>query len=167
MNAKDVLNDAFGRLPGLVDRAVRELSPEQLHWAPADGANTVGWLVWHLTRVQDDHVGDLIGGGQIYVADDWGPRFGLKSQPGDIGYGHSAAQVASVRPESWQALAEYYGSVHARTMDYLSGLSDRDLDEVVDDAWDPPVTRGVRLISVLNDDAQHAGQAAYVRGLLK
>jgi uncharacterized damage-inducible protein DinB len=167
MNARDVLNDAFGRLPGLVERAARGLSPDELCWAPGDGANTVGWLVWHLTRVQDDHVADLIGAEQIYVTDDWGPRFGLKSEPGDIGYGHSAARVASVRPESWQALAEYFAAVHARTMDYLGGLSERDLDEVVDEGWDPPVTLGVRLISVLNDDAQHAGQAAYVRGLLR
>ena len=166
MNARDVLIEAFGRLPGLVRGAVRELSPEQLCWAPVDGANTVGWLVWHLTRVQDDHVADVIGTEQIYVAGDWGPKFGLKSEPGDIGYGHSAARVVSVRPEGWHALENYYTAVHERTMACLGGLSEADLDRIVDEGWDPPVTLGVRLISVLNDDTQHAGQAAYVRGLL-
>jgi uncharacterized damage-inducible protein DinB len=166
MNAIDVLNDSFGRLPGLVRGAVRNLSPEQLRWAPADGANPVGWLVWHLARVQDDHVADLMGTEQVYVAGDWGPKFGLKSEPGDIGYGHNSAQVTSVQPESWHALVDYYTAVHDRTIGYLDGLADEDLDEVIDEAWDPPVTRGVRLISVVNDDAQHAGQAAYVRGLL-
>jgi uncharacterized damage-inducible protein DinB len=165
MNVNDVLNDAFGRLPGLVRGAVKNLSPEQLRWAPADGANSVGWLVWHLTRIQDDHVADLIGTEQIYVTGDWGPRFGLKSDPGDVGYGHNAAQVASVRPESWHALVDYYTAVHDRTIEYLDGLTEDDLDEVVDEGWDPPVTRGVRLVSVLDDDTQHVGQAAYVRGL--
>jgi uncharacterized damage-inducible protein DinB len=166
MNVNDVLNDAFGRLPGLVRGAVRNLSPEQLRWAPAPGANSVGWLVWHLTRIQDDHVADLMGTGQIYVSADWGPKFGLKSEPGDIGYGHSAAQVTSVRPADWHALVDYYTAVHNRTLGYLDGLTEDDLDEVVDEGWDPPVTRGVRLVSVLDDDTQHAGQAAYVRGLM-
>jgi hypothetical protein len=166
LNAKDVLNDAFGRLPGLVRSAVRDLSPEELHWAPVDGANPIGWLVWHLTRVQDDHVADAFGTEQLYVTGDWGPRFGLKSEPGDVGYGHSAARVASVRPEGWHALIDYFTAVHDRTMGYLDDLTESDLDKVVDEGWDPPVTLGVRLISVVNDDTQHAGQAAYVRGLM-
>ena len=166
MNHNDVLNDAFGRLPGLVRSAVKELSPAQLRWAPAEGANPIGWLVWHLTRVQDDHVGDLIDGRQIYVDGAWGPKFGLKSEPGDIGYDHSAAQVAAVAPESWHVLVDYYTAVHGRTTTFIDGLSAAYLDRVVDERWDPPVTLGVRLLSVLNDDTQHAGQAAYVRGLL-
>jgi uncharacterized damage-inducible protein DinB len=166
VNVSDVLNDAFGRLPDLVRAAVRDLTPEQLRWAPADGANPIGWLVWHLTRIQDDHVADLIGDKQIYVTGNWPPRFGLEADPTDIGYGHTAAQVAAVAPESWQAPADYYTAVHERTIRYVAGLSAADLDRVVDERWDPPVTLGVRLVSVINDDAQHAGQAAYVRGLL-
>ena len=167
MNQNDVLNDALGRLPGLVRAAVKELTPEQLRWAPAPGANPAGWLVWHLTRVQDDHVGDLIDGRQIYVDDDWGPKFGLKSDPSDIGYGHTPSQVAAVAPQSWHVLVDYYTAVHARTLGFIDGLTPADLDRIVDENWDPPVTLGVRLISVLNDDTQHVGQAAYVRGLIR
>jgi uncharacterized damage-inducible protein DinB len=166
VNAKDVFDEAFGRLPGLVRGAVRDLSPEQLRRAPAEGANSVGWLVWHLTRIQDDHLSDLIGEEQVYVSGDWAPRFGLKADPSETGYGHSAAQVQAVRPESWQSLVDYYTAVHERTVGYVRGLSAGDFDRVVDESWDPPVTLGVRLVSVINDDVQHAGQAAYVRGLL-
>jgi len=166
VNVQDLLNDAFGRLPDLVLAAVRGLTPEQLRWAPAAGANPVGWLVWHLTRIQDDHVADLIDGKQIYVDGDWGPRFGLRSDPRDLGYGHRPTQVAAVAPQSWQVLVDYYTAVHERTISFTAGLSPTDLDRIVDDNWDPPVTLGVRLISVLNDDTQHVGQAAYVRGLL-
>ena len=165
MDAKDILTEALGRLPALVHQAVVDLTPEELRWAPAPGANSIGWLVWHLTRIQDDHVADAMGVEQIYAGDGWAARFGLKADPSETGYGHSAAQVAAVAPESAQALEDYYRAVHERTLGYVAGLTGDDLDRVVDDAWDPPVTLGVRLVSVVNDDAQHAGQAAYVRGL--
>jgi uncharacterized damage-inducible protein DinB len=166
MNVNDVLSDAFDRLPDLVRAAVEDLSRDQLRRAPADGANPVGWLVWHLARVQDHHVADLIGTEQIYVRDDWAGRFGLCADPSDIGYAHTPEQVAGVRPESPQALVDYYTAVSDRTRGFLAGLKPGDLDTVVDETWDPPVTLGVRLISVLNDDTQHVGQAAYVRGLI-
>ena len=103
----------------------------------------------------------------MWVRDGWARRFGLAAGAGDTGYGHSAAQVDRVRPESAAALIEYFEAVAARTGEFLRGLSAKDLDRVVDERWDPPVTLGVRLVSVLNDDDQHVGQAAYVRGLVK
>jgi uncharacterized damage-inducible protein DinB len=166
VNATNVFEEAFGRIPGLVTRAVKDLTPEQLRQAPADGANTIAWLVWHLTRIQDDHLSELLDREQVYLTGEWAPKFGLKPDPSDTGYGHSATQVAAVRPESWQTLADYYTAVHERTTAYLAERSAADFDEVVDEAWDPPVTLGVRLVSVISDDIQHAGQAAYVRGLL-
>lgn len=166
MDAKDLLAEMFGRLPDLVRTAAEGLTPEQLTWAPAAGANTIGWLVWHLTRVQDHHVGEVRGEEQVWVTGDWGGRFQLPSDPNDTGYGHSARQITAVRPESDRALIDYYDAVHGRTQDFIAGLTPQDLDRVVDRRWDPPVTLGVRLISVADDDAQHAGQAAYVRGLL-
>ena len=166
MNAKDVLEEAFGRLPGLVRGAVRDLGPEQLRRAPAPGANTIAWLVWHLARIQDGHVSELLDEEQVYITGDWAPKFGRKPGPSDTGYGHSAAEVLDVQPQSWHTLEDYYTAVHERTARYLAGLTDTDFDRVVDEAWDPPVTLGVRLVSVINDDVQHAGQAAYVRGTL-
>jgi uncharacterized damage-inducible protein DinB len=166
MDVTDLLVDGFGRLPGTIEAAVRDLTPDQLRQVPAPGANSIGWLVWHLTRVQDSHLTEVAGGEQVYVTGDWAARFGLPADPSDTGFGHTAEQVAGVRPESWQALVEYYGAVHERTTGFVATLTPADLDRIVDREWDPPVTLGVRLISVLDDDLQHAGQAAYVRGLL-
>ncbi|GAA1580276.1 mycothiol transferase [Actinoplanes couchii] len=166
MDVSDILIDGYGRLPETIEAAVRDLTPEQLRWAPKPGANSIGWLVWHLTRVQDHHLTGVIGGEQIYVTGDWGPRFGLTTDPDDTGYGHTPEQVAAVAPASWQTLVEYYGAVHDRTGKWVGTLTAADLDRIVDRDWDPPVTLGVRLVSVLDDDAQHAGQAAYLRGLL-
>jgi uncharacterized damage-inducible protein DinB len=166
MNADDVLLEAFGRLPELVTAAVDGLDADQLRWAPKAGANPIGWLVWHLTRVQDSHVAELLGRPQLWESDEVAGRFGLAPDPDNTGYGHGAADVAAVRPADAGALIDYYAAVHARTVEFVAGLSAADLDRVVDESWDPPVTLGVRLVSVVDDDAQHAGQAAYVRGLL-
>ncbi|MFF4878570.1 MULTISPECIES: DinB family protein [unclassified Micromonospora] len=166
MDVKDLLTETYDRLPDLVRAAVDGLSPEQLRWAPGPGANPIGWLVWHLTRIQDDHVADLLDADQVWTSGDWASRFGLAADPNDTGYAHSPAQVAAVRPESAQALIDYYEAVAARTAPFLAGLRPADLDRVVDEAWDPPVTLGVRLVSVAEDDLQHVGQAGYVRGLL-
>ena len=166
MNTSELLAELFGRIPDEIHLAVDGLTADDLAWAPGDGRNPIGWLVWHLTRVQDDHVADLIDEDQLWATGSWAARFGLEPDRHDTGYGHGPADVARVRPESAAALLEYYDAVATRTDEYLSTLSDADLDRVVDVRWDPPVTLGVRLISIADDDIQHAGQAAYVRGLL-
>ncbi|HEY2670426.1 MAG TPA: DinB family protein [Rugosimonospora sp.] len=165
MDVNDVLVETFDRLPDLVRSAVDGLTPEHLLWSPAPGSNTIAWLVWHLTRVQDDHVADIQDQDQVWVSGDWAGRFGLDPDPSNTGYGHSPEDVAAVRPESAQALIDYYDAVAARTREMLRGLTPRDLDRVVDESWQPPVTLGVRLVSIANDDLQHVGQAAYLRGL--
>jgi uncharacterized damage-inducible protein DinB len=161
-----VLLDLLDRLPGLVRAAVEGLTPDQLHREPAPGANTVGWLVWHLTRVQDHHVAEVAGEDQVWADGDLAARFGLPADPSDTGYGHSREQVLAVRPQDWHVLVEYHEAVSERTRRFVAGLSPEDLERVVDRRWDPPVTLGVRLASVLSDDLQHVGQAAYARGLL-
>ena len=104
MRSNEVLLELFGRLPDLVRSAVKGLSPDELARPPQPGANTVGWLVWHLTRVQDDHVAEVAGRPQVWQEDDWAPRFGLPADATDTGYGYSAEQVAAIRPRSAEVL---------------------------------------------------------------
>ena len=166
MDVSELLVEGYGRLPDLVRGAVADLDLDQLVAAPAPGANTVAWLIWHLTRVQDHHISELLDAEQRYISENWYERFGRGPDPQDHGYGHTAADVASVQPQALGDLTAYYDGVHARTVSFLGGLGASDLDRVVDERWDPPVTMGVRLTSILDDDLQHVGQAAYVRGLL-
>ncbi|HWF16099.1 MAG TPA: DUF664 domain-containing protein [Acidimicrobiales bacterium] len=166
MDVPALLLEFFGRIPPLAERAVDGLTAEQLATAPASGANTIGWLVWHLTRVEDHHVAELLQADQIWTTGEWAARCGLEPDPSNTGYGHGPEQVLLVRPEAPGALLDYLNAVHERTGHMIEGLSPHDLDRVVDDRWDPPVTMGVRLVSIADDCMQHAGQAAYVRGLL-
>jgi uncharacterized damage-inducible protein DinB len=129
-------------------------------------ANSISWLVWHLTRVQDDHVADVAGTEQVWTDHGWADGFGLPFDHDVIGYGQSSEQVGQVTGTSAEQLAGYHDDVHAATLAYLQGLQDADLDRVVDTRWDPAVTLGVRLVSVVADDLQHIGQAAFIRGVL-
>lgn len=166
MDVDALLNELYGRIPDHIHRAVDGLTTDELAWAPAPGANTIGWLVWHLARVQDHHVAELRRSEQVWTSGPWPARFGLAPDSNDTGYGHRADQVAAVRPDGPDALIGYYEAVAAHTAELLAEVSATDLDRVVDHRWDPPVTLGVRLVSIADDDIQHAGQAAYVRGLL-
>ncbi|MFE2283554.1 DUF664 domain-containing protein [Streptomyces sp. NPDC059443] len=166
MKGTEVLADAFGRIQGVVHEAVEGLGAAQLDARIDAGANSVTWLVWHLARIQDDHVADAAGWEQVWHAEGWDDRFALPLPAGSTGYGHTAHQAGTVRVSSGDLLLGYFDAVHAQTLRFLRGLGAADLDRVVDERWDPPVTLGVRLVSVIADDLQHAGQAAFVRGVL-
>jgi uncharacterized damage-inducible protein DinB len=167
MNPAQLLAEAFTRIHDVVEKTVNGLSAEQLSDRPGGEGNSIAWLVWHLTRIQDDHIADVAHSKQIWTSKGWAERFALPLDDADTGYGHTSDQVAVVRVSSGNLLTGYFDAVYQRTLDYLSNLTGEDLDRVVDTRWDPPVTLGVRLISVISDDLQHAGQAAYASGLLK
>ena len=166
MNGIDVLADGFSRVHGSAHAAVVDLTPEQLAWRADPEANSIAWLVWHLARVQDDHVADLAGREQVWTGDGWQDRFGLPFDARDTGYGHTPGDVARVRVEP-SLLTCYLDAVHEQSVEFVSGVREEDLGRIVDERWDPPVTLGVRLVSIINDDDQHVGQAAYARGLLE
>ena len=166
MRTQDLLLESYGRIDQTLRRVLDGLDSDQLAARVAPDANPIGWLAWHLLRVQDDHVAEVAGTEQVWTADAWARRFDLPLDDSATGYGFDAGQVALVRVPSVDLLLGYADAVHRRTGEYLRTLGDDDLDRVVDDAWDPPVTLGVRLVSVLSDDLQHVGQAAYVRGCL-
>jgi hypothetical protein len=167
MTGAELIVDAFGRVREVVHAAARGLGPEQLAARLDEDANSIAWLLWHLTRVQDDHIADALGVEQVWTAQGWEKRFGLPFTPEATGYGHRSQDVAAVRVDSADLLTGYYDAVHEQTVERVSGLREQDFDRIVDESWDPPVSLGVRLVSVVSDTLQHAGQAAFIRGVLQ
>ena len=167
MRSRDLLLYAYEQIQENLRAALSGLSPDQLEHRPAPDANSIGWLAWHLARGQDFQIAAAAGREQVWTAEGWADRLGLPFPPSATGYGFTSEQVAQLRGLTADPLLDYAAAVHARTAEFLQELSDDDLYRVVDEHWDPPVTLGVRLVSILSDDLQHVGQAAYLRGLLR
>jgi uncharacterized damage-inducible protein DinB len=164
MKSNGLLLDAFSRIRDIVETTLVGLDDESLTARPAGNGNSIAWLIWHLARVEDVQVADVAGRDEAWFAQDFVGRFSLPLRPRDTGYGHSSDQVGAVRAPA-ELLLEYYDAVHRQTVEFVETLVDEDLDRVVDTRWNPPVTLGVRLVSTIADCLQHAGQAAYAKGL--
>lgn len=167
MDTNELLREAFERTRDDVRSVTTGLDAAGLTFRPDPDANSIAWLVWHATRVQDDHLAALADREQRWTASGWVERFGFGLPPADTGYGHDSGQVDLVRPEGTELLVDYHTEVHDETVRYLATIDAAALERIVDERYDPPVTVGVRLVSVLHDGMQHLGQAAYVRGLLE
>lgn len=164
--AAALLTDGFGRVRENVHAVLSQLSAAELDEHLEPGTNSVAWLIWHLTRVQDDHLAELIGADQRWHADGWQRAFDLPLDADDTGFGHSPEQAAKVGGIDAADLTGYHDAVHGATTTFLAQCTEEDLEQVVDSNWDPPVTLGVRLVSVLDDDTMHVGQAAFAAGVL-
>ncbi|MGV9710679.1 mycothiol transferase [Gordonia sp. NPDC003424] len=166
MRSIDVLTDGFSRVGENVHAVLDGITPEELAYRPTPDANSIAWLVWHLTRVQDAQIADVAGTEEVWTASGFYDRFALPFPKSASGYGQTPDEVGQLAVSDPRLLTEYYDATHRVTVGFLADLSDDDLDRIVDKRWDPPVTLGVRIVSVVDDDAQHIGQAAYVLGLI-
>jgi hypothetical protein len=136
-------------------------------YRPEPGANSIAWLVWHLSRIQDDHVAEIAGTEQLWADPVWAEMTGIERDISATGFGDTPEHVAALIPLSSAALVAYNAAVTERTVEYLVGVGDAELDRIIDDSYDPPVSVGVRLVSVISDNLQHAGQARYLRGSIE
>ncbi len=166
MESRDVLKDGFTRIRELVERSVNGTSSEGLNYRPEPGANSIAWLTWHLTRIQDDHVSEVASIEQAWVTDGWAAKFGMAPDPANDGRGHGPDEVAAIYPDG-ELLIAHHAAISDRTLKYLATVDGDELDRIIDQSYDPPVSVGVRLVSVLSDKIQHAGQARYLSGMVE
>ena len=168
MEWRELIVDGYDRLPDLMKEVLAGLRVADLDYPPHRDCNTLGWSAWHLTRVQDSQIAELMGEAQLWIRDGWHAKFKRAPDPDDTGYGHTAAQVRAFRSPSARIQLEYLRPVVERTKQYLASLGPADLDRELDEPWQRPrPTVGVRIVSVLTDCHWHAGEASYIRGLLK
>jgi hypothetical protein len=163
--AQELLRDSFTRVIEHVDDLIDGLTDEVANYRPTPGVNSIGWLIWHSARVQDLQVCDIAKTEDVWTRDGWVDRFGLDLPRDDTGYGHGPDEVAKVTAPA-ELLSGYYHAVHDMTLEFVETLSDADLARVVDRRWTPAVTASARLVSVIDDCAQHLGAAAYLRPIV-
>src|SRR5690606_4145816 len=166
MQSYEIFLDTYGRVREGVHRLLAGADEALLTYRPGPDANSIAWLIWHLTRILDDHVMDIAGREQVWIADGWSERFDVPLSAPATGYGHTCGEVAHGRATP-ELLLGYHDATQDAVAEFLSGITDADLDRIVDEGWDPPVTMGVRLVSVIGDTHQHLGQAAYITGLYR
>ena len=166
MEWHDLLTDGYGRVPEFLENVLNGLTDDDLSWQPKHDCNSIGWLVWHLTRQQDAQTSSLMGEEQLWIKDKWYAKFNRQPEPSDAGFGHTPEQVAAFESPDTATLLDYNRAVVERSKKYICCLSETDLNrELNEPRFQPLPTVGVRLISILGDSLMHAGQAAYVRGL--
>ena len=159
MDARDILTDAASR-PLAAIRAVAELiTPGNLNAHPGGHDNSIAWLLWHMGREIDVQVAHLAGAEELWTARGYAEQLGITEE--GIGYGHTPAQARAVTARDPLPLLDYLTAATEALQEYLASLDPSALGEVIDSDWDPPVTRGTRLVSIIDDAAQHAGQVGY------
>ena len=166
MEWHDLLLDGYGRVQEFLKHVLDGLTQNDLDWQPRNDCNSIGWLVWHLTRQHDAQIASLIGEEQLWIRNKWYAKFKRPADQKDVGFGHTSEQVAAFKSPDTQTLLGYHRDILERSKRYILSLSKTDLDTELDEPMFQPLpTVGVRLISIMDDAMIHAGQAAYVRGL--
>lgn len=163
MDQIELISDAARRPLESARAVLADITDETLHAMPG-GGNSIAWLVWHAARQQDSQVASLRGRTQLWD-DGWAEKLGVSRGPDDFGFGDTPEEVAALRVRDAGELLDYLAAVVEDVVAYFGELAPEELDDVVDDSWDPPVTRGVRLVSTIDDTVAHVAQAAYARGL--
>ena len=168
MEWQELIVDGCGRVLQVLEEALDGLTLDDLNKQPHPDCNSMGWLAWHLTRVHDHHIAGLLGEEQLWVSNGWHARFNRAPDLDDVGFRHSSEDVAAFKSPNVETLLGYHRAVLERSKRYIATLSTTDLDRELDEPWFQPLpTVGVRLVGIISDNLQHAGQVAYLRGLLK
>ncbi len=167
MEWRELVIDGYVRVLDSLKESLAGLTPEELNKQPKPDCNSMGWLAWHISRIQDAEIANLMGADQLWISQKWHAKFNRPPDPDDTGTGQTSKQVAAFKSPDVETLLDYYYAVAERTKKYIRSLTGEELDRKLDEPYQPPPTVGVRLVSVLADNLQHAGEIAYVHGLIK
>ena len=165
MKWQQLIVDIYSKLSQTLDKALDGITTDDLNQQPQPDSNSIGWIAWHLTRVQDRAIADFMAKEQLWIKDGWYSKFNRPPDPQDSGFRHTPEDLDAFESPNVQILLGYYHAVLERTKNYISNMSEDDLDNKLKHPVFPTVR--ARLAAITNDNLQHAGQIAYLRGLLK
>ena len=168
MSLKDFVRHALEMQRNDLLRSLHGLTPEDLAWRPAEQGNAIGFLAWHMARVEDMWVQRVFQGKQqLWQSDGWSGRLGMEAYARDNGFGFDEAKLAAFRPPALPLLLAYMDAVRQKTLAFLDGWDANGAPVQAVLPWDKGVTLGIERFwaQILWELNQHSGQAAYVRGL--
>ncbi len=165
MECAEFITGIFARISQVLETVLDGLTENEINQQPTPECNSIGWMVWHLTRVQDRFIAMISNNEQVWITEKWYGKFGREADAKDIGYGHRPEDLANFRVLDTKTLLDYHHAVLEKTKQYTNKLSPEELDRVIDDSRAPTVA--LRLTAFISDNLQHAGQVAYLRGWLR
>ncbi|WP_019777148.1 DinB family protein [Streptococcus sobrinus] len=143
-----------------------QMTVEEANTMPKPLIKSVTWLIWHSSRVLDYQISPLTGLPQLYETAGFKERFNLDLPDDTQDWRHTPQEAAKVVVSDKQVLKDYLQASMERTKAYFAQLDEADLADVIDRNWTPAVTRGVRIVSTVDDIVMHSGQAVYSRRLV-
>ena len=165
MELNEFIADALEKEQELLAEALDGLTPEELTWRAGPEANPIGWILWHMLRVEDMWFQFFIQRKlEIWERDGWNEKFGLPTR--DNGFGHTQEQVAQFPALDLAELLRYGAAVRAGTLEYLQNLTADDY-AVVPREQRPEMSVGAICRQIVGELYQHQGHIAYLRGLLR
>lgn len=168
MTLKDFVRNALEMQRNDLLRSLQGLTPLDLAWRPAAQGNAIGFLAWHMARVEDMWVQRVFQGKQqLWQSDGWSGKLGMDAYARDNGYGFDEAKLAGFQPPHLDQLLAYMDAVRQNTLAFLDAWNPAGAPVQAVIPWDKSTTMPIEKFwaQILWELNQHGGQIAYVRGL--
>ncbi len=163
MTLNEFITDALEKENGFLIDALDGLTADEMSWQPAPDANSIGWILWHMVRVEDMWIQFFAQfQTELWEAEEWHEKFGLPTR--DNGFGHTTEQVNNFPGVDLEQFLQYRAAVRASTLAYLDTLSPDDMETVPRERR-PEMSLGAMFRQIIGEMYQHVGHIAYLRGL--
>ena len=153
MKVTQLSSETLDRAHERFEETLAQMTVAEANTMPAPLIKSVTWLMWHTARELDLQISALNHSEPLWLSQHWTEKFALE-------------EAAKVVVAEKQLLSDYLAASVALTKSYLDQIKEEQLSDVIDKNWTPPVTRQVRLVSVIDDAVMHSGQAVYTRRLV-
>lgn len=168
MDVRDFALQSLNESQTALMQAVDSLSQEELMRQPQPGANHIAFILWHMVRAEDWFFHYLFQRvPQVWESEQWHEKLNLPDDPRVTGFGYTEEQVASFPSIQLRDLIAYSEAVRARTVDYLRSVNPARFDEIAKSRLFGEVSIGNLIGHLLIELAQHVGQIAYIREMVK
>ncbi len=165
MNLTAFIEESLTKQQESLLQEVQDLTPTELAWRAGPKANPIGWMLWHMVRVEDMWIQFFAQKKpELWESQGWHKKFNLPTR--DTGFGHTPEQVATFPVLNLKELLAYSDAVRASTLDYLRNLSPEAF-AVIPREKRPEMSMGSIYRQIIGELYQHLGQIAYLKGLVR